>query len=141
MVVGEIAESPHATWTESEDQLREMIFEKLKMDHRTIEVECAHRTGKPTTGPGDRPRPIVVKFLRFKDKVAVLERAKNLRGTYIFLNEDYPEAVRQKRKELNPAMKASRLLRDIAYIRYDRLIVHPPSQKPGRDERAKPMAL
>ena len=68
------------------------------MDHRKIEVERTHRTGKPTTSPGDRPRPIVAKFLRFKDKVAVLERAKNLRGTYIFLNEDYPEAVRQKRE-------------------------------------------
>ena len=58
------------------------------MDHRKIEMECAHRTGKPTTNPGDRPRPIVVQFLRFKDNVAVLERAKNLGGTYIFLNED-----------------------------------------------------
>jgi hypothetical protein len=35
------------------------------MDHRKIEVEHAHMTGKPSTGPGDRPRPIVVKFLRF----------------------------------------------------------------------------
>ena len=68
--------------------------------------------------------PIVVKFLRFKDKVAVLERTKNLRGTYIFLNEDYPEAVRQKRKELIPAMKAARARENIAYIRYDRLSVH-----------------
>ena len=31
---------------------REMIFEKLKMDHRKIEVEHADRTGKPTTDPG-----------------------------------------------------------------------------------------
>jgi hypothetical protein len=58
---------------------------------------------------------------------------------YSFLNKDYPEAVCQKRKDLIPAMKAVRACGDIAYIRYDRLIVHPPSQKPGRDERAKPM--
>ena len=55
-----------------------MISEKLKMDYREFEVERAHRTGKTTTGPGDRPKPIVVKFLRFKDKVVVLERAKNV---------------------------------------------------------------
>jgi hypothetical protein len=59
-------------------------------------MERAQRTGNPplaqVTGP------IVIKLLRFKDKVAVLERAKNLRGTY-FHNEDYLEAcVRQKRK-------------------------------------------
>ena len=98
MVVDGIEESPHETWTESEDNVREMISEKLKMDHQKIEVERTHRTGKPNTFPGDRPRPIVVKFLSFKDKVAVLERAKNLRGKHIFLNEDYPEAVHQKRK-------------------------------------------
>ena len=140
MVVDGIAESPHETWTESEDKVREMISEKLKMDHRKIEVEHTHRTGKPITGPGDRHRPIVVKFLRFKDKVAVLEIcSENLRGIYIFLDEDYPEAVRQKRKELISAMKAARACGDNAYIHYDRLIVCPPSQKPGRDERAKPM--
>ena len=94
-------------------------------------MERAHRTGEP--------RPIVAKFLRFKDMVAVLERAKNLRGTYIFLNEDPPEVVRQKRNELILAMKAAKARGDIAYIHYDKLIVHPPSQKPGRDERAKPM--
>jgi hypothetical protein len=79
---------------ESEDKIREIISEKLKMDHRKIEVERVHKTGKQTT----RARPIVVKFLRFKNKVAVLEKAKNLKGTYIFLNKDYPEDVCQKRK-------------------------------------------
>ena len=57
IIVDGIAESAHETWMESEDKVREMISEKLKMDHRTIEVERAHRTGKTTTGPGDRPRP------------------------------------------------------------------------------------
>ena len=109
------------------------------MDHCKVEGGRSHRTGKPTTGPGDRSRPIVVKFLRFKDKVAVLERAKNLRETYIFLNEDYPEAVRQNRKELIPPMKATRVCGDIAYICFDRLIVHPRFQKPGMDEKPKPM--
>ena len=65
-------ESPHETWTESEDKVRKMISEKLKMENRKVEVECTHRTGIPTTGPGDIPMPIVVKFLRFKDKVSVM---------------------------------------------------------------------
>jgi hypothetical protein len=68
--------------------------------------------------------------LFFKDKVAALERAKNLRGTYIFLNGNYPEVVCQKREELILARKAARARGDIAYIRHDRLIVHPPFQKP-----------
>ncbi|KAI4815623.1 hypothetical protein KUCAC02_005761 [Chaenocephalus aceratus] len=94
------------------------------MDEERIEVERAHRMGN---GRGaDKPRQIVVKFLRFKDKTAVMGRRNRLKRTNIFLNEDYPEAVRQKRKELIPAMKAERSKGNIAYIRYDRLIVHPP---------------
>jgi hypothetical protein len=83
IIVDGTAESPHETWMESEDKVREMILEKLNLDHMKVEVECAHMTGKLTTGTGDRTRPIVVRFLRFKDKGAVLESAKNLRGTYI----------------------------------------------------------
>ena len=48
------------------------------MDHRKIEVERVQRSGKPVTSPGDRPRPRVVKFLRFNDKMSVMERAKLL---------------------------------------------------------------
>jgi hypothetical protein len=67
MVMDGIAESPNETWMESEEKVREIMSEKLKMDHKKIEVECAHRTGQLTTDLGDRPRPIVVTF---KDKVA-----------------------------------------------------------------------
>jgi hypothetical protein len=56
--------------------------------------------------------------------MAVLQRAKNLRGTNIFLNKDISEAVQSAREHRNNA-----------YICYDRLSVHPPSQKPGRNER------
>lgn len=61
-------------------------------------MERAHRTGKPDGG--DRPRPIVVKLLRYKDIEAILQRAKSLRGTKIFINEDFTDTVRQKRKDL-----------------------------------------
>ncbi|KAJ4929976.1 hypothetical protein JOQ06_018992, partial [Pogonophryne albipinna] len=93
------------------------------MDEERIEVERAHRMGN---GRGaDKPRQIVVKFLRFKDKTAVMGRRNRLKGTNIFLNEDYPEAVHQKRKELVPAMKAERSKGNIAYIvYYIRLHVH-----------------
>ena len=43
----------------------------------------------------------------------------------VIVNEDYTEAVRQKRNKLIPAMKAARERGDIAYIRHDKLIAHP----------------
>jgi hypothetical protein len=65
-----------------------------------------------------------------------MARANKLRGTNIYLNEDYSEAVRLKRKELIPIMKAERSKGNIAYIRYNRLIVHPPSQRTVGGERS-----
>ena len=118
-----IAESEHEKWATSEEKIRKIISEKLKLDHKQMEIERAHRSGKPH-GQGDKPRSIVVKFLRNKDKLAVLEKAKLLKGTNIFINEDYSEAVRLKRKELIPALKEARQRGDIAYLRYDKLITH-----------------
>jgi hypothetical protein len=51
IVVDGIPESPHETWTESKVKVRKIIDDKLQMDHKKIEVECAHRTGKPTVYP------------------------------------------------------------------------------------------
>ena len=61
--------------------------------------------------------------------MAVLGKAKDLKGTNIYVNEDYTEAVRQKHKELIPAMKAARERDEIAYIQHDKRTVHPPAQK------------
>jgi hypothetical protein len=71
-----IPEFSHENWAEYEENVRKTITEKFQMDQRKIEVECAHGSGKPVTSPGDRPRLIVVKFLRFKDK-----REPRTRGT------------------------------------------------------------
>jgi hypothetical protein len=40
-----------------------------------------------------------VKFLRFKDKLPVLEKAKRLKGSFVFIDEDLSDAVSQRRKE------------------------------------------
>lgn len=99
-----------------------------------------HTTGRPAANSdgsrpnGGRPRPIVARFLRFKDKVAVLERAKKLKGTNIFINEDFTEAVRQKRRDLLPALRAAREKGKIAYLRYGKLITRPATQRARRGE-------
>lgn len=67
-----------------------------------------------------------------------MDSAKILRGTDIFLDDDYSETVRQMRRELIPAIKADRERGDIAYICYDRVVVHPPTQKPERGKKPNP---
>ncbi|KAK7895598.1 hypothetical protein WMY93_020923 [Mugilogobius chulae] len=108
IVIEGIKESGKEAMADCEDKVRKLFIEKLQLDHLKIELDRVYRAGKPLSGNLERPRPVVVRFLRLKDKMAVLDRAKRLKGTGIFINEDFPETVRQKRKELLPAMKAAR---------------------------------
>ena len=61
--------------SESEEKVRKLLSEKLQLDHLKIELDWAHRTRKPMAA-SEKPRPIVVRFLRLNDKLAVLDRAK-----------------------------------------------------------------
>ena len=48
----------------------------------------------------NKPRTIIYKNLRFKAKENVLRKAKLLKGTDIFINEDYCKDTVEYRKEL-----------------------------------------
>ena len=89
-----------------------------------IEVEQTHWAGKPVSG-SDRPSPIVVKFVKYKDRLMILQRAKYLKGSKMYINEDYTDAVHHKRKDLMPKLKAARDRGDIAFLRHDKLMIHP----------------
>lgn len=51
-----------------EDKIKKLLTDKLEIEDATekIEIERAHRLGNNKQGP--KPRPIVVKFLRYQDK-------------------------------------------------------------------------
>lgn len=75
-----------------------------------IEVERAHHIAKPLmNGNGKRPRSIIVKTCRYKDRHTILLKAGSLKGTNIYMNKDFTDAVGQKRKELLPQMRAARV--------------------------------
>ncbi len=126
LVLDGVTESPGETWTETEEKVQKILMEKLQL--QKVEVERTHRAGKPSGG--DRPRPIVIKLLRYKDREAILQRAKSLKGTNIYINEDFTDSVRRKRKDLMPEFRAARARGDIAYLRHDKLVVHPRTSSP-----------
>ena len=78
------------TWEESENLIREFIERNLEMESKDITIERAHRTGFKING---KKRAIIVKFLNYKDKDAVLNqyRQKQLWKDNIYVNEDYSE--------------------------------------------------
>lgn len=128
LIFSGIEESPKETWASSENKVRSVISTSLKLDANAMAIERAHRTGKPDTN-GKGHRPIIVKFLNYKDRATVLENAKKLKGTDIHINEDFSAQVRERRKALLPEMYAARDRGLIAYLKYDQLVTHPPRRK------------
>lgn len=115
----------YETWAETENKVCEMFTKNLKLNPKVTEIELAHRNGKFKQN-GDKPRPVVVKLLRFKDRELILSKAKaELRKTSIYINEDFSDLLRKKRAELIPAMKEAREKGKYAIISYDRLIIKP----------------
>ena len=92
------------------------------MESKDITIERAHRTGSKING---KKRPIIVKFLNYKDKDAVLNqyRQKPLCQDNIYINEDYSERTAELRKQLFQQVKESRHSGKSAKIVYKNLVV------------------
>ncbi|CAH1241749.1 Hypp6412 [Branchiostoma lanceolatum] len=128
ILIDGVPDNKQENWTQCEQKVREILKDKLKLGPLKIEIERSHRNGK--FQEDGRPRPIVAKLLRYKDKEVIMQKAKFLKGSNIYNNEDFSEAVRQKRKDLLPEMRAARERGNVAYLRFDRLVVHPPRDAP-----------
>ena len=69
------------TWEESENLIREFIEGNLEMKNKDITIERAHGT---VSKINCKIRAIIVKFLSYKDKDAVMNQYKNNSGRTIF---------------------------------------------------------
>ena len=114
-----IKESANETWDETEEKVKSMFSNKLNV--KNVMIERAHRVGKSTE---DRPtRTIVLKMLKYKEKELALSKAKKLKNTGIFINEDFCADTMMKRKALWDKVKEHRKNGKFATVRYDKLIV------------------
>ena len=88
---------------------------KERLDIENVEIQRAHRGGRKSRS---KPRKIVCKLLRLKDKQNILRKAIFLKGTNIFINEDYCQDTVKYRKELWEEVKVLRSQGKIAYLNY-----------------------
>lgn len=124
IVIDGIPDVPTESWDESQHKAKELLADHLKMDPKLVEIERAHQMGKYTVN--GQPRPVIVKLMCYKDKEEILKQAKKLKGTNFFINEEFSERVRQRRKELLPQLRETRKQGNFAFLKYDQLIVHHP---------------
>lgn len=84
-----------------ERAVAELLKEALALDY-TPTLDRAHRSLQPRPKVGDAPRPIIVKFHYFQEKVDVLRKAMGAgpiahKGKRFYIYPDYSAAVRKKR--------------------------------------------
>ena len=98
-----------------------MFAQKLGLD--VIEIDRAHRVKRNSRGSNtNRPRTIVVKLLRFKDKTKIFQNANKLKGQNIFINNDFSKATLELREDLMVEVKRIRELGKIAYLNYTTIV-------------------
>ena len=74
-----------ATWEQCEEKIQNIVKEKPGLE--SINIERAHHSKGKTSS--NKPRTIVCKLLSYKQKKEVLKNAKKLKGSNIFINEDF----------------------------------------------------
>ena len=122
-----ITEEFKESWADSERKVCKVLKDNLQIQDRPV-IERAHRVGRIKP---ERNRPIVVKFLNYKDRESILLNARKLRGTSYSIREDLSEKVLAKRREQMPQFKEARDAGKVAYFNYDRLVIKERSQPPG----------
>jgi hypothetical protein len=114
-----VKENQNETWEDSERKISKLLREQLEIKEQ-IQIERAHRTGPKQT---KKDRTIIIKLLNYKDKEKILRNANKLKGSGIFINEDFCKETNGIRSELRKQMKEERQKGKYAFISYDKLIV------------------
>ena len=110
----DLTADPNKTWDNCERKVLNLILNNLNVESN-IKINRCHRFGKRR---GSRPRTIVCRFLRFKDKQKVLQNAKKLEDTGIILYEDFCSDTMELRKLLWEKGKSK-----YAYLNYRTIVV------------------
>lgn len=116
-----IPEDPKETWDDTETKVRKVLESNMGFKEK-IPIERAHRVGKGRRSD-NKPRSIVVKFLKFKDRESVLKNGSKLKGTNIFAREDLSERILARRASQMEEFKDARRNGKIAYFVLDKLVV------------------
>ena len=117
-----VNESVKETWDETEEKVMKILKNNLGIT-TAVKIERAHRAGKIRLN-SKRPRTIVIKILDYKDKTNILRNTHKLKGTGIFINEDFSRETIEKRKKLWVDVLQLREQGKYAVLQYDRIIQH-----------------
>lgn len=104
-----IAETDGGTETDGEPENTEAVLKEfiqmLGLDSDRMEFDRVHRMGRAREG---KPRSIVAKFVKFKEREAVRQAAFKLAGKKFGISEQLPMEWVEKRKSLLPKKREAK---------------------------------
>ena len=121
-----IPESAGETWEMAETKVRDAIKEKLDIE---VDIERAHRTERRKCGginqhqADAKPRVIVCRLSSWKQKEAVVRKARKEKPEGLLICEDLSQATLEKRKPHLEKLRAAKQAGKSAYFILDRLII------------------
>lgn len=98
-------------------KVKEAFKTDLSINIEDHDVNNIYRIGKA----GDKARPTLVSFVNEWKKNEIMKMKKNLKDGYI--SEDYTKEVLEKRKSLQPQLIEERKKGNIAYLKFDKIII------------------
>jgi predicted nuclease with TOPRIM domain len=99
-----------------EDRLNELCTDKLGLPD-TVPFDRVHRLGDKADAP------LIARCTNFKDKVQILKARGKLKGSNVFIGEDFSERVRAIRKKLTVIMREKKGEGKQVSMVYDHLII------------------
>lgn len=102
------------------EKVKNNFLQDLKINLENFEINKIHRLGLKKL-ENNKERPILCSFVNNWKKNEIIKNKKNLKKIYI--TEDYSKEVLQKRKQLQAELTEERKKGNIAYLKYDKLIV------------------
>jgi len=121
LLIDGISESDPEDCTE---KVKHIFINTLKLDDvENMKLVRCHRLGPKRRG-ATKPRTVIIKFHWYGDKMRVWQARKNLKDTNIYLNDDFPKEIQDKRRILRPIMQKARATdHREAYISMDTLVI------------------
>ncbi|KAG8190692.1 hypothetical protein JTE90_004196 [Oedothorax gibbosus] len=119
IVITGLKEEGSESWEVSEKQVVDLCKSKLNISD--ISTERAHRLGRMSA---NRSRPIICKLLNFKNKERIKRNGYILKGTNIFINDDFSQRTNTARFYLRKFSKEMKGKGAVSTkLAYDKLVI------------------
>ena len=114
-----------STTEDPEKLVKDFMLKQLKLPPDTVNnitFHRVHRLGRNLHNT-TRPRPIIAKFEHYKQKELVQKQGRQLKGTHFGLNDQFPQEINRRRKQLLPIRKQMMSQNKKAVLIVDKLYV------------------